>query len=171
MTEQFYGAVSDEALEEFSAATLLEKFHRFAIVKNGDDVVIKFGLLGKDGINRYFEASRSLISALAAEFMGLTGTAHRMANNLPQDRIAIPFRTAFTFTLVPQGGDDGHVIFQFVTPTGETFETHIGPELGAQFGEQIELALSSMPRPPAKRKKESFFGQECRGRMLRTKPR
>ena len=53
----------------------------------------------------------------------------------------------------------------------KTFETHIGPELGAQFGEQIELALSSMPRPPAKRKKEGFFGQECRGRMLRTKPR
>lgn len=134
--------ITEDIPEEFAQAIPLEKPHRRMITSEG---TVYFGLLGRDGINRYFMCDPDVMGHIALECMALASSAQNIAGPRPELG-ALQFETTDVITTSTMG--PGAIEFTFLTPDRTALSTLIQPELAAEMAASLFHVLETMPKPP-----------------------
>ncbi|VVS96396.1 hypothetical protein SPHINGO361_100056 [Sphingomonas sp. EC-HK361] len=140
---------TEQLPEEFSKSVPIQRFHRFAMVRDKGVTRVHFGLLGTDNVNNYFVADLSAMNTIALEFQSLAANANQTAPTAEVQGIQIAFDTVMAFAGNYLGGDGiAACEFRFISPTGNQFVTIIGPNLAAELAGSLAEALAALPQPP-----------------------
>lgn len=129
-------------------AVPVERFNRFLTWFDGS---FYFGLLGKDGVTRYFHADIHAMEDITHNLNRLLELTKpisaRPMTPVTPDTTFIETQMAFTVTY--QGGKAaGNSELILIANGGKRYQTVLGPQLTAQVMSSMYRTLSAMPSPP-----------------------